>query len=122
MARVKSTTTSFIHDISAIPASSIIEGPIKDHGTKKKKSKVTSTPFNPSSWSEKTRMIVDGSYLDVSKTMTAAMPDTKHDVAKVTKDTREKRISSKGLGMFCLSACRTLRGCRALSVGVCSIC
>ena len=117
MPKMKPTTASFIHDISAIPAPSIIERPMKDLGITKKKSKVTSTPFNPSSWSERTRMIADGSYLDVSKTMTAALPDTRHDVAKVTKDAREKRISSKGKGMPCINACLPLRGCRNLGVG-----
>ena len=91
---------SFIHDISAIPTHSIIEGPMKGHGIKKKKAKVTSTPFNPSSWSEKTRMVADGSYLDVTKNLIAGPGDLKHDAVKAPKETKEKQISSKGHSRF----------------------
>ncbi|XP_065071557.1 HAUS augmin-like complex subunit 8 isoform X2 [Rhopilema esculentum] len=60
---------SFINDISAIASHSMVEGPLKGQDAKKKKAKVTSTPFDPSAWSERTRVVADGSYLDLSRHM-----------------------------------------------------
>ena len=84
---------------------------MKGHGTKKKKAKVTSTPFNPSSWSEKTRMVADGSYLDVTKNLITGPGDLKQDVVRAPKEAREKQVSSKRHGKFvqlCPHSCQNL--------------
>lgn len=98
VSKSKPTSHSFIHDISAIQSHGISDGTIKGHGTKKKKAKVTSTPFNPQAWSEKTRMIADGSYLDISKNIPAGHSDVKHEVLKTLKDSKETHSTNAGHG------------------------
>lgn len=97
----KPTAHSFIHDISAIASSSIMEGAMKGAGAKTKKAKVTSTPFNPAAWSEKTRMVADGSYLDLSKNVTVGQHDVIRGLAKKEKEDRDSKmrnsaVTSKG--------------------------
>ena len=74
---------------------------MKGQGAKKKKAKVTSTPFNPSSWSEKTRMIADGSYLEVSKNVTTGTPGMINKAVQGSKEAKENQTTTKGgHGMF----------------------
>ena len=90
--KTKPAMHSFIHDISAIQSHSIREGSTKAQGAKKKKSKVTSTPFRQSFLNEKTRMVADGSYLDISKNVTTGPPEIKHELIKTAKENKEKHV------------------------------
>lgn len=63
---------------------------------KKKKAKVTSTPFNPQTWIEKTRSVADGSYLDISKNLVPTQSDEKHRVSRASKERKEKPALNKG--------------------------
>ena len=70
---------------------------MKGAGAKTKKAKVTSTPFNPAAWSEKTRMIADGSYLDISRNVTVGQHDVIRDLAKKEKEDRSSKVGNSAL-------------------------
>ena len=67
---------------------------MKGAGAKTKKAKVTSTPFNPAAWSEKTRMVADGSYLDLSRNVTVGQHDVLRDLAKKEKEDRGSKLGN----------------------------
>ena len=95
----------------------MVEGPLKGQDAKKKKAKVTSTPFDPSAWSERTRVVADGSYLDLSRPM-GTLDVRTH---MTTKDEKKKAGHSMHggkvhLDMFCLTFVLLSRICNQESL------
>ena len=70
---------------------------MKAGGAKTKKAKVTSTPFNTAAWSEKTRMVADGSYLDLSRNVTVGQHDVIRGIAKKEKGNQSSKIKNSSV-------------------------
>ena len=74
---------------------------MKGQMTKSKKSRVTSTPFNPSACNEKTRnYIPDGSYLDISRNLTVGQQDIAQTIVKnqrLSKNRKPTHAADRGI-------------------------